>query len=592
MRPLTNVGERTLLTSIGFLSLGLVLGCASGPGDADGTTGAAGTTAGTSAGTTAGTSAGTTTGTSAGTTTGDEENPGEELYPCVPGIPVTTQVGRLLNREYDNAVYDLLGVTGLTSENNQPPSALLPADSEGAMDPYRWTAYQLVAEAISTQVINGPNKAKFMSCDPATVATCYADTITSFGRKAFRRPVTDTERQLFLALTTIEPAGTPDQIAQTLLYAFLVSPSFIAATEIGTEPATENPGAIQLTDHEVALRLSRMLWGGLPDEILAKAADDGLLSTPEQVAEQAARMMAVREKAAAQVATAHRAYLDIDDEASHWWKSAHDPALFPTYNGDAKASLADEYDAFFEDVVFNNGTFRDLFLSNKGFVNAATAPFYGLNPSEFGAELQPYEFEASQRPGMLTRAGFLDSFSNYDATSPIRRGAFLATKIIGVKVGAPDPEALKAQVPPGNYDTRRKQIDALTEDAQCKTCHQEAVNPPGYILENFDAMGVWQVTDRLGGDIVVEADVGFGDNDLRTISSVVQLMEEIAANPVSQKIYAQKMVSVGMGRLPNSQDACIRDEIVANLAGDGYPILNVFTDMTRADSFRLRTRGE
>ena len=568
------------------------MGCASGPGGGDGD---APDTAGTQDTGATGTTAGTTAGMTGGDGDGDGDGDEEELYPCVPGIPVTTQVGRLLNREYDAAVAQLLNVTTIASEGNQAPSALLPADSEGAMDPYRWTAYQMVGEAIATQVISGPNKAMFMACDPATTPTCYADTIKTFGRKAFRRPVTDKELEMFMALTTIEPAGTPDQIAQTLLYAFLVSPSFIMAPEIGTDPATEEgapPGAIQLTDHEMAVRLSRMLWGSLPDDALAEAADNGMLSTKEQIVAQAERMIAVREKSAAQVANAHRTYLDMDDDASHWWKSDHDPAKFPEYNGEAKGSLSDEYDLFFEAVAFENGTFKDLFLSNKGFVNAETAPFYGLDPAQFGPELEPYEFDPSQRPGMLTRAGFLDSFSNYDATSPIRRGAFMGTKIIGVKIGAPDPNALKAEVPPGQYDTRRAQIDALTGDAQCAQCHQEAVNPPGYIMENFDAMGRWQTVDQLGGEINPQALVGFGDNDLRDITGVVQLMNEIAENPVSQKIYAQKMVSVGMGRAPNTSDACIRDELVSKLAQEDYPILNLFTDMTQADSFRLRIRGE
>ncbi|HXS16221.1 MAG TPA: DUF1592 domain-containing protein, partial [Polyangiaceae bacterium] len=414
--------------------------------------------------------------------------------------------------------------------------------------------------------------------------------------KAFRRAVSDTELEKFLALTTIEPAGTPDQIAETLLYAFLVSPSFILVPEIGTDPATDADapsGAIQLTQHEIAMRLSRMLWGRGPDEILAKAADDGLLATKEQIAEQAARMMAVSDKAAGQVATAHRAYAQMDEDSSHWWKADHDPALFPTYNKEAKDSLSAEFDAFFQYVAFNNGTFADLFTSTKGFVNAETAPFYGLNAADFGAELEPYDFDPAQRPGFLTRAGFLSSYANFNATSPILRGAFIAINIIGVKVGAPDPNAIKTPIPEGvEYNTRRKQIDALTADVSCKKCHQEAVNPPGYLLENFNAMGVWQVTDQLGGPIETAAAVGFGEGDLRQLNNVSELMTEIAAHPNAKKKYAQKLVSVGMARLPNNNDACVRDELAAKLEDPSYPIVNLFSDMTQAQSFRLRVRGE
>lgn len=601
LRQLTGVGENAFLTSIGIFSLGaLLLGCSGTPDPDDGTTSASDTSTAPTSGDTSNPMTTEET-TDSGTT--DTENPDgpnpNEVYTCMPGIPVTTQAGFLLNREYDRMVEDLLGVTGVEAEANQRPSRLLTSDTQGAIDTAKWQAYQDVGEAIAQQVIAGPNKSKFITCDPATVSTCYEDTVKAFGRKAFRRPVSTTELDKFMALTTIEPAGTPDQIAETLLYAFLVSPSFILVPEIGTAPAdpAAEPGApdgaIQLTQHEIAMRLSRMLWGRGPDDILAQAADDGLLGTKEQIAEQAARMMAVPDKAAGQVATAHRAYAQMDDDSSHWWKADHDPALFPTYNADAKDSLSAEYDAFFQYVAFNNGTFADLFTSNKGFVNAETAPFYDLNPAEFGAELEPYDFPPGERPGFLTRAGFLSSFSNYAATSPILRGAFIAINVIGVKVGAPDPAAITMPVPPGDYNTRRKQIDALTADVSCKKCHQEAVNPPGYLLENFDAMGAWQVTDQLGGPIETAAGVGFDEGDVRQIADVGELMTQIAAHPNAKKKYAQKLVSVGMARLPNNQDACVRDELVAKLeSSPTYPIVNLFSDMTTAQSFRLRVRGE
>lgn len=585
------MGGGAFLTSVGIFSLGLLTGCsgASG-GDGDGDT--AGTTdTSTSTSDTSTSTSETTTATGDGD--GDVPDP-NEVYTCMPGIPVTTQVGFLLNTEYDKIVFDLLGVTGIASQGNQLPSELLTSDSQGAMDEFKWRSYQDVGDAIAKQVIGGADKSKFISCDPGTDPTCYETTIKNFGRKAFRRPVSATELEKFLALTTITPAGTPDEIAEALLYAFLVSPSFILVPEIGTEVAAEDgapAGAIKLTQHELAMRLSRMLWGRAPDDVLAKAADDNLLGTKEQLAEQGARMMLVADKAAAQVAHAHRAYAEMDVDASHWWKADHDLAKFPAYNPEAKDSLSAEYDAFFQHVVFSNGTFRDLFTSPKGFVNAETAPFYGLPAAEFGPELTPHDFDPAQRPGFLTRAGFLTSFSNYDATSPILRGAFIAINVIGVKVDAPDPAAALTPIPPGVYTTRREQINALTEDVSCKKCHQEAVNPPGYILENFDAIGAWQVTDPLGGPIDPKASVGFDVGDLRDLNNVQELMEEIAAHPNAKKKYAQKLVSVGMARNPNNNDACVRDELAAKLADPAYPLLNLFTDMTQAQSFRLRVRG-
>lgn len=504
---------------------------------------------------------------------------------CVPGIPPTSQVTRLLNREYDTVVKDLLGVTSIAAANNQPPSALLNTDFDGPIDTFTWNAYQDVAANIASEVIAGPNKANFIACDPATVATCYEDTIRTFGRKAFRRPVTEDEVARFMTLTTIQPAGTPDEIAEALLYAFLVSPSFIIVPEMS---AVAEGTALKLSSDEVAMRLSLLLWGSVPDAELSAAADADQLQTPEQILAQANRMLQVRDKAAAQVAAAHRDYLVMND-ASHWWKISHDPAVFPSYSDALRPALQAELDSFFEDVVFSGGSFQDMFLSNVGFVNQDTAALYGLDPAAYGPDLT--RVELTDRPGFLTRAGFLSSFSSPSATSPILRGAFITVNLIGVNPGAPNPDNLTKTAPPGNYQTRREEIEALTSPAECAGCHAPYVNPPGYALENFNAVGSYQTVDSYGGPINATADVAFTADNIKTITTPVEMMQEIATNPNSMRIYAERLVAYGMRRPANENDACLVESIQAKLAAGGYTALNLFADLTQADSFRLRTVG-
>jgi hypothetical protein len=281
-------------------------------------------------------------------------------------IPTTSQVPRLLNREYDNIVRDLLGVAALADGN--PPSSLLNADYDGPMDSIIWNAYQNAAATIASEVIGGANKANFISCDPAAVPTCYEDTIRQFGREAFRRPVTDEDVARFTALTTIEPAGTADEIAEALLYAFLVSPSFIMVPEMAS--VAEGAG-IQLSSHEVATRLALTLWGSVGDDELNAAADAGMLSDKAQILAQAERMLQNREMAGQQVSMAHRAYLVMDD-ASHWFKISHDSEIFPSYSDSFRPAMQAELDMFFEELAFNGGSFQDVFLSTTGFVNQDT----------------------------------------------------------------------------------------------------------------------------------------------------------------------------------------------------------------------------
>ena len=365
------------------------------------------------------------------------------VAPPAPGdcstIPATSQVPRLLNREYDNILRDLLGVTALADGN--PPSSLLNADYDGPMDAIIWNAYQNAAATIASEVISGPNKSNFISCDPAAVATCYEDTIRAFGRKAFRRPMEDEDVARFMALTTIEPAGTPDEISEALLYAFLVSPSFIMVPEMSAEPEGD---AIKLSSYEIATRLGLTLWGSVPDDELNAAADADQLQDPAMILQQAERMLQEPDKAGQQVAMAHRAFLVMDDN-SHWFKISHDSTLFPNYSDSLRPTMQAELDDFFKDIAFNGGSFQDLFLSTTGFVNQDTAALYGLDPANFGPDLE--KVDLPNRPGFLTRVGFLSSFSSDTVTSPILRGAFITVNMLGVNPGVPNPDNLKKPIP-------------------------------------------------------------------------------------------------------------------------------------------------
>jgi hypothetical protein len=505
---------------------------------------------------------------------------------CTPGVPATSQIPRLLNREYDAIVEDLLGVTNLASAGSGVPSSLLVPDFDGSLTDIAWNSYLETARSIAAEVMAGANRAKFISCDPSAAA-CLTDTIRAFGRKAFRRPLTDAEVARFEVLNNLTPKGTGDEVAEAILFAFLASPSFITLPELQQEP---EGAAFKLSSHEVATRLSLLLWGSVPDETLNAAADAGQLTSKEQILEQAKRMIQLREKTAPAVVGFHRQYADIR-EGSHWGTLDHDAAKYPAYSPAAVAPMMAEIDAFFEEVTFQSGSFEDLLLSNVAFVTKDTAALYGLDPAAYGTTLTRVELDATQRPGFLTRAGFLSSYSSFAATSPILRGAFITTKVLGVDPGAPDPNAINTPIPPGTYATQREAIEALTSPANCKACHATFVNPPGFVLERYDSVGRWQDTDPLGGPINGSADVYFAEGNVKTVTTPLELMTAISAAAEAKKHYAKRFVSYGFGRDPNSNDACVVEQLSQKLSQDGYTILNLLTDLTQADSFRLRTKG-
>ena len=507
---------------------------------------------------------------------------------CAPGIPGTSQIPRLLNRQYEAVVRDLLGVTGIGSDN-KTASQLLVADSDGPMTPDAWRIYQDVGGQIAHAVMTGPNKSRFIGCD-AAAAGCLEQTIRTFGRKAFRRPLTDPEVARFQKLSQTTPPGTPDEVAETTLFAFLVSPSFILLPELTTTQDPKGQG-LQLSGHEVATRLSFLLWGSVPDDALNAAADADQLQTKDQILTQAQRMIAVRDKTGPLVASFHRDWVQMNNGNAHWWKVDHDTKTYPLYSADAKPSWQAELDAFFEDVAFGGGSFKDLLLSNVAFVNKDNAAIYGLDPAKYGAELTRVELDAAQRPGFMTRAGFLSSYAGYNATSPILRGAFISVYMLGVNPGAPIPGATMMTVQ-GDFKTQRAYVEALTKPAQCAGCHA-IINPLGFTLESYDGIGKWQTVDPRGGAIdasVTSATVNFGGGKTKDVSSPSQLMQEITQTPKAAQLYAQAWVSYAFGRAPNANDQCVVDQLNAKLSQGGYSILNLLADLTQADSFRLRVR--
>ncbi len=570
----------TILTSISVLA-----GCSGGLSDADdlGTGATTGDDGGGGTGVPGAGGNGGGNGPGPGGGTGADGSGGTiDPTVCVPGVPATSQIPRLLNRQYDQAVKELLGVTTVGAT---PPSEHLIPDSTGSVDAYTWTAYLSAADAIAQAVMSDPaKKAKFIGCD-ASEAACLETTIKTFGRKAFRRPLRDDEVAEFMKFNSLTPPpASADEVAEAILYGFLVSPSFLLLPELDVS-AQEN-GATKLNHHEVAVRLASALWSSIPDDELSKAADDGLLGTKEQILQQAQRMVQDTERATPLVIAFHRSYFDMDHE--RWRSQRHDPELFPEYTEETRAASHAEIEALVADIAFNGGKFSDIFLSNVGFVNKHTASIYDLNPADFTDELKRVELDAEQRPGVLSRIGFLASHAASARTSPILRGAFVTSQMMGISFGPPTPGAELTPDPAGTFLTMRELTEAKTGSGPCADCHGTYVNPPGFVLERYDAVGAWQVKDRMGGDINATANVTIDQAlNQKEISTPRQLMEEIGLGQRAQWQYIQKWISFVYGRLANENDNCAVLDLGMKMAGD-YTILDLLTDLTQTDSFRAR----
>jgi hypothetical protein len=528
----------------------------------------------------------------AGGGTGVGSGSGTGSATCVAGIQPTSQIPRLTNTQYDRTVRDLLGVTGLKASSDAAPSSILATDQAGSLTSLGWSSYQSVAKMIAAQVMaDATQKANFLKCAPATDTTCLHNTVVSFGRRAFRRPLSDAEVAAFDAVLAkgaqITPTGAPDELAEALLYLFLISPSFLQRSEI-TETAGATAGYFTLSSHEVASRLSYMLWGSTPDDVLSQAADANQLSTREQLLAQAQRMLAMPQ-ARDMVSAFHRSYLLMGTN-TRWDTADRDPALFPQFNKALVPVISQETQKFFDYVVFDQkGSFSDLLTSSVAFVNAATAPLYGLDPSQFGTELKQTQLDPAQRPGFLTRLGFLNAYSSYNRTSPILRGAFITKQVLAVPIGAPPPGAETTPLPTGaDLDTNRKQVDQQTSATACATCHHGFINPPGFAMEAFDAAGRWQTTEAKTGVAIDTTSDPVIDGQAVHVTGPADLMAKIAASPSAKRSYAEKWVAYAYERPSNSNDACTVDLLTQKLTQGGYNVLNLIADLTQTEAFQSR----
>jgi hypothetical protein len=438
---------------------------------------------------------------------------------------------------------------------------------------------------------NATAKAKVIPCS-ADTAACAQQFITTFGAKAFRRPMTTAEianfQNFYTNKATLTATGSLNDAFQLILKAFLLSPSFITKAEIST--ATPNGSNFDLNGYELATRLSYMLWGTMPDDTLFTAAANGKLVTSADVLAQAQRML-MDPKARTKVADFHAHYALMGD-ATRWSEASHDPMLFPAFTPAMVPELADEASRFFDYVTFDfGGTFKDLITKPVAFVNKDLAPIYGLPAANFTTTPTLTTLDATTRAGVFTHAGWLASYSSYNRTSPILRGAFLEKQVLCRTIGSPPPDAANTPVPTdATLVTNRQRVTQQTSPAACMGCHSTIVNPPGFALEAYDSIGVSQTTEHdTGAAIDSTADVIIGNNTVH-VTGPVDLMGAIASSAEGQSCYAQRWVTYAYGRDLTSQDVCTVQSLAGKMAAGTYTILNLVTDLTQSQSFRTRAK--
>jgi hypothetical protein len=513
---------------------------------------------------------------------------------CTPGnAPPTTRFFRLTHAQYDNAVRALTGL-------DVRPAADFPADQNQAgfdrgMDlqvgDALGKAYRATAEALAAQVVaTAAAYQKVVGCDPASGDACARTFIAEFGKRVYRRPLTEDEQSRYFTLFGMADmlvegtTSTPFQKGvQTIVEALLQSPFFLYRSEMTTQ---QSNGLIPLGGYEIASRLAFFLQNGPPDDTLLAAAAAGALDTADGIAAEAQRLIATP-AGRLTVRDFHRQWLVMDDAFAN--KLAKDTTRYPSVTPNLAPTLIEETQRFVETVSFDIGKgFTTLMTAPFTFVNRTTAPLYGVTGS-FTDTLTRVDLPAAQRAGLFTQVGFLASHAYSNQSSPIHRGAFIQKSVLCKKI--PDPPPDIPELPPlMATQTTRDQVTMHTAPAACMGCHALLINPVGYAFENFDAAGQWRTTEN--GVAIDATGTLAGTKQNAAFTDAVSASAAIAASMEGRSCYATQWVRYAFGRAEATGDSCAIEALATKMASDDYKITDLLVDMTRSKAFMFRTPGE
>jgi hypothetical protein len=394
---------------------------------------------------------------------------------------------RLTHQQYNNTVRDLV------KDSTSPASQFPPEDfvngfkdqyESQSLSPIQIEAYSIAAGRIAANAFRRGDSRHLIPCTPRANddAPCRTQFIREFGRRAFRRPLEPQEIARFEPL--FQSQGDFLKGAQTVIEAMLQSPSFLFWMEQTPKP--------EWRPYAAAARLAYSLWDTMPDDALLDSASRGELNTREDVARTARRML-----------DDPRARQSLDDFVSQWLRfdraltAARDHHSFPLFNHELVVAMTEEARRFIGDLVWNDRNFMDAFTADYSFVNSDLAAIYKVpRPAhEYDRVSFPPEQE---RSGLLGQSLFLTLTSKLDDTAPTARGLFVREQFLCQHVPPPPPgvDTNLPAVTEARPVTNRERLASHTTNKTCAGCHH-LIDPIGFGLENFDAIGVYREKQKL-----------------------------------------------------------------------------------------------
>jgi mono/diheme cytochrome c family protein len=421
-----------------------------------------------------------------------------------------------------------------------------------------------------------------LTCDPASGRACVETIITNLARRAYRRPPTrrDVDSLLRFVDTATANGQSVEQGLQLAIQAMLVSPNFLFRIE--RDPDPRDPALVhEVSPFELASRVSYFLWSSMPDDELLALAESGRLSDPAVLDAQVDRMLADP-----------RASAFASNFAGQWLETRNldavkpDPDKFKEWTPELREAMKTETRMFFEYVLRENRPVSDFLNAKYTFLNERLAAHYGIE-GVAGPEFRRVELTTDRRGGILSQGAVLTVSSYPTRTSPVIRGKYVLQNLLGMPPPPPPADVpLLEESAGGTPKSVRDQLELHRQNATCAACHRN-MDPLGFGLENYDAIGRWRDTD---GEFPVDASGTLpGGQRFATAGEMRALL--LLQLPQFSRTLTEKMLTYALRRGLKPYDRRTVETIHRAVTDDGYRFRTLVHQIVKSLPFQAR-RGE
>lgn len=516
---------------------------------------------------------------------GAEGSPSDGMESCddtrdVPAAPMR----RLTRQEYSRSVQDLLGL-GPSSPDSIPADETIgpfAVNTVTAVTELSAEEYLDTAETLSQTVVSkSATLNQLVGCSrPATSdGDCAASFIDSFGKRAFRRPLTGDEKASYLALyDAYASSGGFSEGIRLVVQTFLQSPNFLYHVEIpdGSAPAGQ---VTALNSYQVAARLAFFLWTSVPDATLMMEAANDHLSDAGAIQTQVTRMLA-DPRASQAIGNFHAQWLDLGKLDG----LTKDTKLFPQYTSTLRDAMRAETVAFTDYVIRQgDGRLETLLTAPYSILDDPLFDLYGVSRPAGTSGPVKVDLDPTQRSGLLTQAGFLATHAAPNQSSPVARGVAVLRNVLCVDLPDPPPNVNITLPDPAPDATTRQRFTAHESVAACAGCHV-SIDGIGMGFENYDALGSYRTTE---GSLPVDATGNVVGTDVPgPFDGAVALSRKLASSPQVQLCATKQWFRFALGRVETDSDNCSLKHAFDAFQTSQHDVRALMSALATSDAFR------